>query len=97
MWDCEVEYSRSAWFGLCDMVDDTVGGVSDWNRLALRHKYQVEGVRLPTCETRQQRTIRSQSVLSDDRSAHLLESGFDWQFSVVVMLLLSPDGEPTAV
>lgn len=97
MWDCEVEYSRSAGFGLCDTVDDTVGGVSDWNRLALRYKYQVEGVRLPTCETRQQRRIGSQSVLSDDRSAHLLESGFDRQFSVVVMLLLSPDGEPTAV
>lgn len=45
VWDCEVESSRSAWFGLCDTVDDTVGGVSDWNRLALRYKHQVEGAR----------------------------------------------------
>lgn len=44
--------------------------------VALRHKYQVEGVKLPAWEPRQQRRSHSQSLLS--------ESGFDWQVSVVV-------------
>lgn len=43
----KMEYSCPGMFdGLCDIVDDSVGGVKDRNWLALRYKYQVESAEL---------------------------------------------------
>lgn len=74
-WDiiraCVAEYSCPGMFdGLCDIGNDSVGGVGDGNWLAFRYKYQVESAGLYASQTRQQSRIYSQPLLLSSFSVY---------------------------